>query len=87
MIVPYVREWVAKAEEDFLTAEAVHRRRSRPLPNSVCFHCHQCVEKYLKAALTSQKKSVPKTHDLIMLLELLTPLDGEYEFIRDLLAP
>ena len=59
MPAPYVQEWIAKAEEDFLTAKALMRRRKRPLPNSVCFHCHQCAEKYLKSALAHRKKSIP----------------------------
>jgi len=85
MTVPYAREWAAKAEEDYLSAEALLRKRMRPLPNSVCFHAHQCAEKYLKAILAEQRQSVPKTHDLILVLERLIALDGQYELLRDAL--
>ncbi|PWU17906.1 MAG: hypothetical protein C5B50_10290 [Verrucomicrobia bacterium] len=44
------REWVKKAENDFETAAALMRRK-KILGDSICFHCQQCVEKYLKARL------------------------------------
>jgi HEPN domain-containing protein len=46
---PSTREWVAKAEEDYLAALDLARRRKRPLWSGVCFHAQQCAEKYLKA--------------------------------------
>jgi HEPN domain-containing protein len=72
---PSTREWVAKAEEDFLAASALNRRRKRPLWNVVCFHVQQTVEKYLKARLEEASQSVPKTHDLLHLLNLLTGVE------------
>ena len=85
MTTSYVREWVAKAEEDYFSAEALLRRRQHPLPNSVCFHAHQCAEKYLKAALTKHRRTIRKTHDLIRLLEEVVTLDGQFELVRDAL--
>jgi hypothetical protein len=35
------RDWVRKAEEDYLAALDLARRRNRQLHNSVCFHCQQ----------------------------------------------
>jgi len=35
--------------------------------DTICFHAQQCVEKYLKALLTSTHTDFPKTHDLIEL--------------------
>ena len=68
------REWVAKAEEDFLAADALNRRRKRPLWNVVAFHVQQAVEKYLKARLEEAGLAVPRTHDLLHLLALVTPV-------------
>ena len=48
---PATREWVAKAEEDFLSATDLARRRNRPVWSTVCFHTQQCAEKYLKARM------------------------------------
>jgi hypothetical protein len=64
------RERLVKAEEDFLAATALNRRRKKPLSNIVCFHVQQAVEKYLKARLEEAGLSVPKTHDLLHLLNL-----------------
>ena len=72
---PSTREWVAKAEEDFLAASALGRRRKIPLWNAVCFHVQQAVEKYLKARLEEAGHSVPKTHDLLHLLSLLASVE------------
>jgi HEPN domain-containing protein len=69
------REWVLKAEEDFLAATALNRRRKRPLLNIVCFHVQQAVEKYLKARLEEAGLSLPKTHDLPHLLNLTLPAE------------
>ncbi len=44
-------EWVLKAEEDYLAATALSRRRKKPLWNIVAFHAQQAVGKYLKARL------------------------------------
>jgi HEPN domain-containing protein len=37
----------------------------------VCFHCQQCAEKYLKALLQESGRPVPRTHELVDLLNLL----------------
>ena len=53
-------EWVDKAEADYKSAVALHRRRKEPLPDVVCYHCQQCVEKYLKAYLIAQGSTPPR---------------------------
>jgi HEPN domain-containing protein len=83
------REWVAKAEEDFLAASALNRPRKRSLWNVVCFHVQQTVEKYLKARLEEAGHGVPKTHDLLHLLNLVTavePLWSTYQSAFNLLV-
>ena len=82
------REWVTKAEEDFLAATALNRRK-RPLPNIVCFHAQQMVEKYLKGRLEEAGVSIPKTHDLLHLLGLVSvvePLWKSYHTAFSLLS-
>ena len=69
------REWVRKAEEDFLAASALRLRRKKPLWNIVCFHVQQTIEKYLKARLEEAGVSAPKTHDLTHLLNLALPVE------------
>jgi len=65
------RQWVDKAEEDLLNAEhTLTLGEDCPL-GTVCFHAHQCAEKYIKALLTFHGADFPKTHDLLDLLNLL----------------
>jgi len=70
------QEWVRCAEEDFSVAASQFRRRAKlPTNNSICFHCQQCVEKYLKARLAEAGVAVPKVHDLVLLLQRLLPAE------------
>jgi HEPN domain-containing protein len=65
-------EWVKKAEQDYVVAQQ-GRRSKVPVHDSVCFHCQQCAEKYLKGLMEDLDLSVPKTHDLETLLNALAP--------------
>jgi HEPN domain-containing protein len=80
-------EWIARAEEEYIAAKRLIRARVRPTYGIVCFLSQQCIEKYLKALLTSAKVHFPKTHDLIRLLDLATQKTGSVELVRDLLKP
>lgn len=78
-----IKEWLKKAEEDFAGALHLQRRRTKLLPDLVCFHCQQAAEKYLKAFLILSETTFSKTHDLIALLELSVPLQPEIELLRE----
>jgi len=65
------RPWIRKAEADFKAASLILRE---DLNDAVCFHCQQCIEKYLKAMLVELGLPVPKTHDLGRLRALLVPI-------------
>jgi HEPN domain-containing protein len=54
----------------------------RPKRDSVCFHCQQSAEKYLKALLQELGLAVPRTHDLDDLLDLLLPHDAHLKPLR-----
>jgi len=56
-------------------AAALLRRRTKTAANSIGFHCQQCVEQYLKARLEEGNLNAPKTHDLVVLLQLLLPVE------------
>jgi HEPN domain-containing protein len=75
------REWVSKAEEDFLAAVDLSRRRT-PLWSSVCFHAQQCAEKYLKSRLEEAGLRVPKIHDLDVLLNLVLPVEPRWSALQ-----
>ena len=64
-----LKEWIDKAEGDFVVALREYRARKLPNHDAVCFHAQQCVEKYLKAVLVKERAPVRKTHDLANLLQ------------------
>jgi HEPN domain-containing protein len=74
--VALVDEWVEKAEADYKGAVALNRRRTAPLPDLVCYHCHQCTEKYLKAYLLHHGIAPPRVHNLVQLMNLCAVQDS-----------
>lgn len=76
---PITREWVKKAENDFKVAALILRRSKDRVPDAVCFHCQQCVEKYLKARLVEAAISFPKTHDLFVLVNLCSAVEPTWQ--------
>jgi HEPN domain-containing protein len=71
----WFQDWVARAEEDYAIASSLDPDRT---PRGICFHCQQCVEKYLKAALVRHGIPTRKTHNLILLNDLLTERDPRF---------
>lgn len=76
------RDWVKKAEEDYLAALDLARRRNRQLHNSVCFHCQQSAEKYLKARIEEAGLRIPRSHDLESLLNILLQVEPLWAALR-----
>jgi HEPN domain-containing protein len=66
-----IRGWVEKAEHDLRNAECVLTLTNDCPTDTVCFHCQQCAEKYFKALLISRGIPFPKTHDLLLLFNLI----------------
>ena len=84
---PITREWIDKAEGDVASSQRELRARKNPNYDAACFHAQQCAEKYLKAALQEFDIRFPKTHDLVLLLDLLLAVEPNLQDLRDLLAP
>jgi HEPN domain-containing protein len=79
------RQWLAKARNDLLNAD--NNLASKEIPfDTVCFHCQQAAEKLLKAYLTANGHVPPLTHDLLLVLEKVLPLNKKAEKLRDALA-
>ena len=74
------KEWVLKAQNDLKTAEILYRENGPT--DSLCFHCHQAVEKILKGFLVFNKKEFPKVHDLIHLLNLCKKIDKSFKSLE-----
>jgi HEPN domain-containing protein len=78
---PRTREWLRKAEVDRRIARKGVRQRP-PEYDDACFHSQQAVEKYLKALLCERGQTVPHTHDLVRLINLLLPSDPSLRPLR-----
>lgn len=83
---PQTAEWVDKAEGDWNAARQLNRVRKAPNYDSVCFHCQQSVEKYLKARLEEAGINFPRTHDLIKLLSLAVNVEPKWTALQPVMA-
>jgi HEPN domain-containing protein len=64
------KTWINLAERDYAVASHLNET-FLPLPvEIICFHCQQAVEKALKAILAYYEDSIPKIHDISVLLQL-----------------
>ncbi len=79
------RQWAAKAQNDLLNADNNLKADNIPF-DTVCFHCQQAAEKFLKAYLVAKGKPYPVSHDLLLILEKILSIDSGAETLRDDLA-
>jgi HEPN domain-containing protein len=74
------QEWFKKAGHDLLNVEIILESERTPLPlDTVCFHCQQAVEKYLKGFLVYHNVQFARTHFLGTLLDQCKELDESFE--------
>ena len=66
-----VMQWLARADEDLAAAHHL-LMADPPLLGVVGFHTQQATEKYLKAFLVWVQIDFPKTHDIGVLLRLVS---------------
>lgn len=74
--------WLKKADHDLITARQTLALPDRPT-DTPCFHAQQAVEKALKALLTARQITFPKIHDLVRLLDIITPMFPAMESYRE----
>lgn len=70
-VLVVARQWVEKAENDLTNAAHTVKLRADCPTDTVCFHAHQCVEKYLKALLVLNGVEFTRTHQISVLLALV----------------
>jgi HEPN domain-containing protein len=63
-----------------------YRARKHPSYDAAVFHSHQCAEKYLKARLEEASSNSPRTHDLLMLHQMVLPLEPNWQVLQTHLA-
>ncbi len=67
-----VRQWIEKAEHDLRNAEHTLMLGEGCPFDTICFHAQQCVEKYFKALLVLHSTDFPRTHDLRVIMQLVS---------------
>ncbi len=72
-----IKQWLEFARQDLKDAEILFDKKSY---KGCIYHCHQAIEKFLKALLISKNKRVRKTHDLADLLK-----ESEIKYIAEIL--
>lgn len=73
-----VSKWIAIAERDFITAKQGLEAETI-VTDTVCFHCQQAVEKFLKAFLVKHQVEFPKTHSIMTLINLCSTVDPSFK--------
>ena len=83
--IDIARQWVVKAKNDLLNADNNLKAKEVPF-DTVCFHCQQATEKFLKAFLVGNRQEPLYTHDLLFLLNKVLSVRSDAECLRDPLS-
>ncbi|MBU1261575.1 HEPN domain-containing protein [bacterium] len=77
------QNWFKKADNDLKNAKVVIEVEEPPT-DTICFHCQQTAEKYLKGFLAYHNIEFEKEHDLDYLLDLCCKADSSFDSLRDM---
>lgn len=75
-----VKNWFIMAEIDLRAAKAINKEG---IFSAVCFHAQQVVEKILKGLILYYENEVPKTHDLMLLLNKLIKHQPDFKKYKE----
>jgi len=76
-----LHQWLAKGDNDLKTAE-YGLKADEPITDTICFHCQQAVEKYLKMYLVSKNEEPFKTHNISMLVAKCCDYDTDFSQLQ-----
>lgn len=79
---PLTTEWIETAEGDYYSATQL-QQGPNPVYHVICFLAQQCTEKYLKAWLQENNIPIPRTHDLVELLNFILPTISTLDVWRE----
>jgi HEPN domain-containing protein len=83
MIDEYVKNWLIKANRDFIVAERlINLSKDDSYTDAICYHSQQSVEKFLKSFLIYKNIRFPKTHDLDYLLKKCSNIDSTFSTLN-----
>ena len=74
------KQYILFAEEDLKSARVLLEEE---LYNQSCFHSQQVVEKCLKSFVKLEQKIVPKTHNLLELLQICIKFNKNFKSLSE----
>jgi HEPN domain-containing protein len=75
--IDFIKQWLLKADEDLFVVNKLTEFEI-VATSSVCFHCQQAVEKFLKAFLIANGIDIKKTHNIEFLLSECSDIDKDF---------
>ena len=79
----YVQMWLDKANSDLKNADIILAAQTESPPlDTVCFHCQQAAEKFIKAFLVFNGKPFPFSHNLADLVAVCMQVDPAFAAIQ-----
>ena len=81
MSIELTEQWLAKANDDYISAMVLMDKIIPPQIEIACFHCQQCAEKALKAFCEYNGIEIQKTHNLIVLCQSCISVDSRFDSV------
>jgi HEPN domain-containing protein len=75
----FAKSWLMKARNDIITAKQTLLLGEESPTDTICFHAQQAIEKSFKGLLTFSGVGFTKTHNLLILLNLVLAKYPEFE--------
>lgn len=72
-----IQRWFQKAAEDLKAAKLLSNHSDQDFLGPAVFHAQQAAEKSIKGYLAHNKIRFSKTHDIAILIQLISPLNTE----------
>jgi HEPN domain-containing protein len=80
-----IKNWMLKADNDLKSARHELTFCDDAVTDTICFHCQQAAEKYLKTYMIFLDIPFEKTHEIGELIMLCEPKDKDIGFLKDTL--
>ncbi|MCD4819063.1 MAG: HEPN domain-containing protein [Candidatus Cloacimonetes bacterium] len=78
-----IANWKIKPDNDIEIVK-IGLASNKIISDVLCFHCQQCVEKYLKLFLIYHNIDFPKTHNISIILEECKKIDSNFTVLQDI---
>lgn len=79
----HFKDWLDKANNDLLAAEAILAYDEEPPTDTSCYHRHQIAEKCFKAFVIAKENKLRKIHVLVELPAACIAIDKDFEEFQE----